>query len=132
MEVNTAIQIDLNSVLQGIALLDTDNLRIFTNEVVQLLVNRTSDSKQAKEWTIIYQIYTLVPQNIKTRYEQLSHQLGIDQLSESEHEEFMQLNEKMENFSVVRLELLIELANIRQTTVSEVMQQLGLQKPTHD
>ncbi len=34
MEANTGIQIDLKSVLQGIALLDTNNLRVFADEVV--------------------------------------------------------------------------------------------------
>jgi len=128
MEANTGIQIDLKSVLQGIALLDTNNLRVFADEVVQLVLKRTANDNEAKEWAIIYQIYTLIPQDKKARYDNLVPKLEMEQLSTDERQEFMELNEEMENFSVERLKLLIELAKIRKTSVPTVMLQLGLQK----
>jgi len=124
---NTGIQIDLKSVLQGIALLDTNNLRVFADEVIQLVLKRTANDKEAKEWAIIYQIYTLIPQDKKARYDELVPKLEAEELSTDERQEFMELNEEMENFSVERLKLLIELAKIRKTSVPTVMLQLGLQ-----
>lgn len=128
MEANTGIQIDLKSVLQGIALLDTNNLRVFADEVVQLVLKRTANDKEAKEWAIIYQIYTLIPQHKKARYDELVPKLEAEELSTIERQEFMRLNEEMENFSVERLKLLIELAKIRKTSIPTIMLQLGLQK----
>lgn len=131
MELNTAVQIDLKSILQGISLLDTDNLRLFADEVVQLVLKRTANEEQAKEWSIVYQIHTLIPQRIKHRYDELVVKNERQVLNAEEHQEYLQLNEQMENFSVERLKLLIELAEIRQTTVPHIMLQLGLQKPRH-
>ncbi len=131
MELNSAVQIDLKSILQGIALLDTSNLRLFGNEVLQLVLRRTANDEQVREMGLVYQIYTLIPQEIKIRYDELLTKLETDDLDAKEHQEYVELNEQMENFSVERLKLLIELAEIRQTTVPNVMLQLGLQK-THD
>ncbi len=128
MELNTAVQIDLKSILQGIALLDTNNLRLFGNEVLQLVLRRTADDEQVKELGLVYQIYTLIPQETKLRYDELVAKLEREELNSKEHQEYVDLNEQMENFSVERLKLLIELAEIRQTTVPNVMLQLGLQK----
>ncbi len=81
------------------------------------------------EKNILYKIQHLVPQGTKSRYEEFVAKLEIEELNTKEHQEFMQLNEQMENFSVERLELLIELAKIRKTSVLDVMLQLELQKP---
>lgn len=79
------------------------------------------------EKTILYQIQTLIPQSIQLQYDELVAKLEVEQLNSEEHQEYVQLNEQMENFSVKRLELLIELAKIWQTTVPHVMLQLGIQ-----
>ncbi|MGB0931268.1 MAG: hypothetical protein ACPGVB_10855 [Chitinophagales bacterium] len=79
------------------------------------------------EKTILHQIQYLIPQSIQLRYDELVAKLEVEQLNIEEHQEYVQLNEQMENFSVKRLELLIELAKIWQTTVPDVMLQLGIQ-----
>ncbi len=93
-----------------------------------MVLKRTSHSNDTKEWAIIYQIYTLIPQDKKARYDELVPKLEAEQLSTDERKEFMELNEEMENFSVEHLKLLIELAKIRKTSLPTVILQLGLQK----
>lgn len=128
---DTGVQINLNSILQGVAQLETDNLQQFANEVVQLLLKRTSSDEQIKEWAIIYQIYTLVPAADLVRYNELVTKAEQEEVAIEERKEYIKLSEKMEQLSAKRLELLIALAAIRKVSILEVMQQLGLQKRPH-
>ena len=123
---NSSITIDLNSILGELANLDTSNLHGFTNEVVKLLLGRISDQRKEKEWSLIYQIYTVIPPDTYSRYHDLVPKLEAEELSEPERSEFLALHEKMEAYSAERLKLLSELASIRKVSLKEVMEQLGL------
>lgn len=67
----------------------------------------------------------------KINYDELSPKLEQETLSDKEREEFLELNDKMENYSAERLKLLLQLAGIREISLPQVMEQLGLQKPTY-
>ena len=123
---NSSITIDLNAILGGLTHLDTSSLHGFTNEVVKMLMRRIPDHKLEKEWSLIYQIYTIVPPDTHSRYHELVPKLEAEELSDSEREEFLALHEKMESYSAERLKLLSELASIRDISLKIAMQQLGL------
>lgn len=123
---NSGLKIDFKSVLNAVAQLDTNSLHDFTNEVVKIFLGRMPE-QQEKEWPLIYQIYTLVPPNVQSRYEELVPKLENSTITDEERQEFLLLNDKMEEYSADRLELLMDLATLRKVSVQEVMQQLGLQ-----
>jgi len=54
-----------------------------------------------------------------------------ESLSSDEHGELLQLTEQVEKLEVQRVELLAELAHVRKTTLSALMKELGLRKPSH-
>lgn len=122
---DSGLKIDVKSVLDAVAQLDTSNLHRFTNEVVKIFLGRMPE--QEKEWPLIYQIYTLIPPNLQSRYDELVPKLENSTITAKEREEFLILNEQMEQYSVDRLQLLMDLAALRQVSVPEVMSQLGLQ-----
>lgn len=126
MNNNSSITIDLNAILGGLTHLDTSSLHGFANEVVKMLLGRIPDHRQEKEWSLIYQIYTVVPPDTHSRYHDLVPKLETEELTESERKEFLALHEQMESYSAERLKLLSELATIREIPLKTVMQQLGL------
>jgi len=128
---NHAINIDFSVLLGAIAQLDTNSLHLFSKEVTKLLLKRIPKKQQEREWSLIYQIYTIVPPNIQQEYDELIVKLEDGTLSDKEREVFLSLNDQIEQFSADRLTLLIELAKVRGVTVKEVMIQLGIQKPVY-
>ena len=53
-------------------------------------------------------------------------------ISPSELEELIQLTDRAEEIGVERLQCLIELAALRNLTLDELMQQLGIKPVSHD
>lgn len=62
-----------------------------------------------------------------SHYRQLIEKRRAEQLTAEEHFELTALSDRLERLNVRRLELLTELARLRNTTLSELMDQLGLQ-----
>ncbi|MCC7244677.1 MAG: hypothetical protein IT269_03280 [Saprospiraceae bacterium] len=62
----------------------------------------------------------------KKRYETLVEKMEASQLSSAEQIEFVKLTQKDEKLRNKRLELLIHLAKIRNVTLSQLMDQMGL------
>ena len=56
----------------------------------------------------------------------MSEKLPSENFTPDEREEFITLNDKMEERSAERLLALVELAELRQTTVEELANQLGI------
>ncbi|MBV8883023.1 MAG: hypothetical protein JO235_03350 [Chroococcidiopsidaceae cyanobacterium CP_BM_RX_35] len=51
-------------------------------------------------------------------------------LSKAEHAELMQLGDRIEQLDAERIEHLAALAKLRQRSLTEIMQDLGIQPPT--
>lgn len=81
--------------------------------------------------TLIYKINALTSLHLQHRYDELTLLLKDNTINEEERQEFIKLNEQMEQYSADRLRLLMHLAKLRKLTVLEVMTQLGLQKPVY-
>ena len=60
----------------------------------------------------------------------MSEKLPSENFTHDEREEFIALNDKMEERSAERLLALVELAELRQTTVEELANQLGISAAT--
>jgi len=60
------------------------------------------------------------------RYNELKQKLEDEVMTSAENEEFIGLTEIVEERNVIRLSCLAELAEIRKTTLPELMTQLGL------
>lgn len=108
---NSGLKIDFKSILDAVAQLDTSSLHGFTNEVIKIFLGRMPE-QQEKEWSLIYQIYTLAPPNLHSRYDELVPKLENSTITEEERQEFLLLNDKMEQYSADRLVLLMALAKL--------------------
>ncbi|MCY2991272.1 MAG: hypothetical protein NTY19_25870 [Planctomycetota bacterium] len=62
-----------------------------------------------------------------SRYRQLIEKRRAEQLTAEEHVELTAISDRVEELNVRRLELLSELARLRNTTLPTLMDQLGLQ-----
>lgn len=130
MNNDRGINLSTSSILEAVAQMDAIGLHHFTNEVVKIFLGRNTD-KQDRELPLLYQIYTIVPPHLKSRYNELSTLLQQETISPEERVEFLELNDQMEKYSAERLQLLMKLAKMREVSVAELMTQLGIQKPKY-
>ena len=81
------------------------------------------------EARLIEQINEGFPPELWRRYTELVTKRRAETLTGDEQAELISLSDQIEELSARRLELLADLARLRQTSLAEVMQQLGISTP---
>lgn len=72
-----------------------------------------------------------LPEATWQRYYQLIAKRQDETLNAEEHRELLHLTEQVERLDAQRLEYLVELARLRQTTLPALMESLDLQSPNY-
>lgn len=129
--INSPVSIDLQAILDGIARLDIDTLESFAERVNTIVAQKKSAHLPKREAELIRKINEGLPDEIQRRYRILLSKAQEETLTEEEHEEMLELVPVVESKDAERLEYLVELAQIRGSSVDEVMKQLGITPPSH-
>jgi predicted DNA-binding antitoxin AbrB/MazE fold protein len=85
-----------------------------------------SQSATNPETELLNKIHHPLPEGLHQRISQLMQQRDADQLTPAEHQELIQLSQQVELLNVDRVTHLIELAKHRQTTLPQLIKDLGL------
>lgn len=97
--------------------------------LLHLQARRRAPDVSAREAELLREIYRQKRPGFQDRFDQLNAKRRAFALSSEEQEELLHLVEESESFTVRRLEVLGELAQLRQMTLSALMRQLGLKAP---
>lgn len=81
------------------------------------------------EARLIQQINEGLPPELWRRYNELIAKRQAETLTPDEHATLIALSNQIEDLNARRIEALAELARLRQTSLSELMQQLGIKAP---
>lgn len=131
IQVNSQIELDVETILAGIAQLDSQELEKFSFSVMALNARRKAPSVSLEESQLLTRINHGVPTEVRMRYQLLNEKLHEDQITADEHRELLGLIDQIEVADAERLRALIELARVRGTSVEAVMQQLQIRQPTY-
>lgn len=121
-------KIEMESLLEGIAQLDTPALVQFQERVTRLLAQRKMPPLSSAETTLLLKINEGFAPEFFVRYNELSEKLQNEVISLEEQQELLQLTHLIEAKNVERLQYLIELSRVRGISLDALMEQLGLQK----
>jgi hypothetical protein len=116
----------LHDVEQSIAALQTSDLERFILNIRQLAAARTVPHLDKKETKLLKAINNSIPSEQLERYKDLLEKIQEGTLTSIENEEFLSLNEKIEQLNVNRMKSIIALARLRNVTVPSLMAQLNL------
>ena len=83
------------------------------------------------ESALLEEINLGLSNDLQTRYLELIEKRLAETMSDVEHEEFMDINQQVEQMNVERLRKLATLAQLRQVPLSHLMNQLGISKPAY-
>jgi Rad3-related DNA helicase len=108
--------------------LDNRSLDAFIDNILSLRAQRATSDTQKKEAALLKKINKGLSPIENERFSTLNTQRIRHTLSATEQNELLALLEKLEKLNVSRLKYLTSLARLRNISVRELMQQLGLLK----
>lgn len=109
--------------------LDNRSLDAFIDNILSLRIQRETTDKQKEEAILLKKINKSLSIEQIERFKALNQKRIEGNISEQEYSELLILLEKVEKLNVNRLKYLIILARLRNISVRELMNQLGISNP---
>lgn len=115
-------------ILEQMGQLALSDLEQVMNKGYYLLAEKKAPHLSKRETELFMEISKGFEQEFQDRYDVLKEKLENETMNLLENEEFIGMTEIVEARNVTRLQCIVELAQLRQVTVPELMNQLGLVK----
>jgi hypothetical protein len=124
-------QMSSNELLQAVGQLSLPELERFVSQVIALQAQRKAPSLPQAEAELLLRINQGVPQEVQKRYEELVAKRRAEILAPDERDELLRLTDQIEKLTVRRVEYLTELARLRRTSLTALMEDLDIQAPAY-
>ena len=128
VQVVSQVELEIDEVIKGVERLETDELEQFLDRVMTIRAQRRAPSLPQEEAELLQKINQGVPNEVRSRYDELHEKLLDETLNPDEQQEFIELSDQIEFADAERLKYLILLAQLRNVTVDSLMDQLGLRR----
>jgi hypothetical protein len=107
--------------------LNETDLDQLLHQVVVLRARRKTQLLPQEETQLLLKINQGIPTDLRTRYQVLRKKREAETLDEREYDTLIQLSKQIEQMGAQRLEALANLAQLRQVSLLDLMQTLGIQ-----
>jgi hypothetical protein len=128
VQVVSHVDLEFDEVIKGVERLEADELEEFLTRVLTIRAQRRSPSLPQEETELLKKINQGVPIEVRNRYDELHGKMLDETLTADEQQEFIGLTDQIKFADAERLKHLILLAQLRNTTVDSLMDQLGLRR----
>lgn len=119
-----------DKILEAVKQFSPAELDEFTHRVHTIRAQQTTPHLTPRETELLKKINQGLPPAILQPLRELREKMEAETISEAEHAELLHLIDNMEMFNAERLTWLVELAQLRNQTVPELIDTLGL-SPQH-
>jgi hypothetical protein len=130
-EIQASTQLTAGQLLRAAEQMSEKELDGFVEQVVALRARHRAPSLSKVESDLLVRINQGVPRDLQQRYDELIARRREGTLTDEEYEELLRRTDEVEALDVTRVELLVELARLRRTTLPAVMEELGLKSPPY-
>ena len=120
-----------DELLNAVGQLNLPELERFTAQVIALQAQRKASALPHSEAELLLKINQGLPAELRERYNELIEKRRSETLTSKEHGELLRLTRDLEKLEAQRAEHLAQLANIRKTTLADLMKTLGLRTPDY-
>ena len=120
------MQASMTTLFHEVERLDNRSLDTFISNIVSLRVRRSISDKQKQEAFLLEKINKSLSLQDSLRFKLLNQKHSEGNITEQEYAELSVLVEKIEKLNVNRLKYMTTLAQVRNVSVRELMNQLGL------
>ncbi|MGH9760772.1 MAG: hypothetical protein ACREAC_08015, partial [Blastocatellia bacterium] len=108
------------------------DLEVLSDRIAELRARRNASVLSLDESELFAAINRTLPDEDQERLAILRQRREDEALSPVEHTELLDLQHKLESLHTARMRALAGLASLRGLTLTEVMEQLGIQFPDHE
>ena len=116
-------------IMQAAERLPKSELTHLVQDLLHLQARRQAPILPQREAELLQQINQGLSAEQQTQYERLIEKRLAETLTPAEQQELMQLNQQVEQLNVVRIKNLINLAELRQISLTQLMTELGIAEP---
>ena len=121
----------LDELIQAANQLDSSDLDRLLQQVVILRAHRKANVQTLEEAQLLHKINQGIDPELRFKYQTLRTKLEAETLTDAEYNTLIQLSNQIEQFGAQRLEALANLAQLRQVSLSELIETLGIQPVTY-
>jgi hypothetical protein len=125
------IEVSTEQLIRAVERLPQHELEIFVAQIVALRAQRSAPYLNQAETALLLQINAGLSPDEQRRFTELVAKRHMETISPAELEELIQITDEIEQRDAQRLAALIELAQLRQTPVPVLMDELGIRPPAH-
>ncbi len=126
------IQVETDELLKAAAQLPQVELEQFVRRLFSLKARERTSVLSEREAELLDRIYQKLPDDTQQRLNELIKKRQAHTITPDELQELIELTDQAEAFDVARLELISELAHLRNVPLAQLIQQLGLKPVRHD
>jgi hypothetical protein len=116
----------LDELIKAADRLDATELDSLLQQVVYLRARRKTPVLPEDEAQLLLKINQGIPADLLAQYQILRQKREAETLTESEHDRLIQLSTQIEQIGAQRLEALAHLAQLRQVSLLDLMETLGI------
>jgi hypothetical protein len=107
--------------------LNETDLNQLLHQIVVLRARRKTPILPEEEAQLLLKINQGIPSNLRTSYQILREKREAETLDDKEYDSLIQLSNQIEQIGAQRLEALAKLAQLRQVSLLDLMEALGIQ-----
>ena len=124
-------QVSTDQLLRAVEQIPEGDLDTFVARVLALRAQRAAPHLSADESDLLVRINTPVSPTIQQRYNALIAKRRAETLTPTEQQELIDLTDHIEQQDADRVQALTELAQLRQTSMTQLMHTLGITPPAY-
>jgi hypothetical protein len=126
-QISTESNLTFDDILKSVSNLETSEIVQFMHEISKIVAHRKVNALSLHESDLLKHINKSVPPKLQIQYEELAIKLNDESITEKEHQQLLKIITKLEQSKAKKLEFMIELARLRNTTLKDVAHQLQAQ-----
>ena len=121
----------LDELIRAAHQLDETDLEQLLHQVVFLRARRKTQVLPEAEAQLLLKVNQGIPAELRAHYQILRQKRESETLTDAEHDTLIQLSNQIEQIGAQRLEALANLAQLRQVSLLDLMEALGIQPLTY-
>lgn len=129
--VKVEVQLSSEELLKAVEQLSLPDLEQFVSKVLLLQAQRQAPTRSQTEAELLLKIDRGIPSDVKAHYEELIAKRQEETLTQEEYSELLLLTEQIEKLQAQRMEYVVELARIRNISLTELMKNLSSYMPVY-
>jgi hypothetical protein len=131
-DVQSTTPASVEELLKAADQLPTDQLEAFVSQALLLQARRRVPYVPEREAELLLKIHEGLPEETRARYYALIDKRDDETLTPEEYKELLRLTDEAEAWNVRWIEALTELAQLRQLSLRDLMDSLGIRPPTRE